>query len=118
MKLVFTQDGHIITHGLDYTPDFELGKRGLVSGSTTPTGVLRGNNTWKDIDINDLPVGALEGTGNNETVPTTKAVIDYIGSFVKTAETLRFSGIINCSDGSYTTIPVGGTEHQGLPRSF
>jgi hypothetical protein len=33
VELVFTKDGHIITHGTDYTQTFSAGKRGLVPGS-------------------------------------------------------------------------------------
>nr|DAX09016.1 MAG TPA: hypothetical protein [Bacteriophage sp.] len=33
VKLFFTKDGHIISHGVDYTPIFSTGNKGLVPGS-------------------------------------------------------------------------------------
>lgn len=128
LKLAFTGDGHIVTHGIDYTPDFSTvdgtnGGRGLVKGSNNNIKeVLRGTNTWAALSVADLPcIDNLLGAQNNidTTIPTAKAVIDYIGSFVRTAETMRFMGVINYStrDGFYYTA-TGGTTHKGLPDSW
>ena len=128
LKLAFTGDGHIVTHGIDYTPDFSTvdgtnGGRGLVKGSNNNIKeVLRGTNTWAALSVADLPcIDNLLGAQNNidTTIPTAKAVIDYIGSFVRTAETMRFMGVINYStrDGFYYTA-TGGTTHKGLPNSW
>ena len=57
VKLFFTKDGHIISHGVDYTPLFGAGKKGLVSGSTgSQKEFLRGNNKWLAITTADLPM--------------------------------------------------------------
>jgi hypothetical protein len=70
VKLFFTKDGHIITHGLDYTKDYN-GTRGLVptyNGSSEDTAVLS-NKGWADI-LSVLPI-ADEITGGDTThIPT------------------------------------------------
>lgn len=73
VELVFTKDGHIITHGTDYTPDFGANVRGLVKGSTgSPLEILRGNNTWAAITTTDLPmaVSVADAITNNKTTTT------------------------------------------------
>lgn len=124
LKLVFTNDGHIVTHGIDYTPDFTVstnanGGRGLVKGSTNnPKEFLRGTNSWSQLVVADLPYATDLNTSNDDTIPTTKAVVDYIGSFVKTAETMRFMGVISWNGVDFQTTPRGGTTHQGLPENW
>ena len=124
LKLAFTQDGHIITHGVDYTPDFTVmdgpnGGRGLVKGSTNnPKEILRGNNTWSQLLVTDLPCSTNLNEVNDETIPTTKAVVDYIGSFVRTAETMRFMGVIRYTESSGFETMTKGSYTQGLPTSW
>lgn len=114
LKLLFTGDGHIISHGFDYTPDFAPGKRGLVSGATgRKSDFLRGTHTWGALTTTDLPiVTSLTGAEDDEHIPTTKAVVEYIGTFTKAAETLRFKGVINYENGKYQ---VAGADYEGFP---
>ena len=124
LKLAFTNDGHIITHGIDYTPDFTVtdgpnGGRGLVKGSTNnPKEILRGNNTWSQLSVTDLPYSTNLNIVNDDTIPTTKAVVDYIGSFVRTAETMRFMGVIRYTDSSGFETMTKGNYTQGLPTTW
>ena len=114
LKLLFTGDGHIITHGLDYTPDFSPEQRGLVTVSSgRKIDFLRANNTWHPITVEDLPISqALDGTVDNTTIPTSKAIFDYVGGFIKVAETLRFKGIINYINGDYQTVTSDSTTNE------
>ena len=101
LKLLFTGDGHIVTHNIDFTPDFAPGQRGLVSGSSgKSTDFLRATNTWGAITVNDLPTTDLISSDPTH-IPTSKAVFDYVGGFVKAAETLRFKGVITYKRNSY-----------------
>lgn len=114
LKLIFTGDGHIITHGNDFTADFAPGQRGLVSGSTgNPIDILRANNTWASISVNDLPISeSLAITSDDLHIPTSKAVTDYIGNFIRVSETLRFKGVIDYARGKYY---VNNSTTSGFP---
>ena len=57
-KLVFTGDGHIITHGHDYTADYNNGKRGLVPNYEIENydyGVFT-KSGWKKLTSEYLPI--------------------------------------------------------------
>ena len=122
LKLAFTKDGHIITHGVDFTPDFTAttgpnGGRGLVKGSTNnPKEFLRGNNTWNQIAVSDLPYSDTLTNSDNNHIPTTKAVVDYIGTFIKGAETMRFMGVINYDKGLYNVLSSSGISQPYWPN--
>lgn len=114
LKLIFTGDGHIITHSNDFTPDFGSGQRGMVKGSTgNPIDVLRANNTWAPISTKDLPISdSLTTISDDLHIPTSKAVTDYVGGFVRAAETLRFKGVIDYARGKYY---VNNSNTSGFP---
>lgn len=116
VELVFTKDGHIITHGTDYTADFSASTRGLVTKSNGNTlEFLRGNNTWAAIGTTDLPIATsvADAVTNNKTTTTlltTQQIIDYIGNQIQAADAMRFKGSIKYnSDRTYTTETESGS---------
>lgn len=121
VELVFTKDGHIITHGTDYTPIFSAGKRGLVPGSTgSQTEFLRGNGKWLSITTTDLPIAvsvsdAISNKVTNTTILTTQQIIEYVSNNMAASDAMKYKGTISYADGVYTTHTVGGQNQQGFP---
>lgn len=121
VELVFTKDGHIITHGTDYTPTFSAGKRGLVPGSTgKQTEFLRGNGKWLSITTSDLPIAtsisdAISNQTTNTTILTTQQVIEYVSSNMSASDSMVYKGTISYSGGVYTTNTVDGQDIEGFP---
>ena len=77
VKLIFTKDGHIITHGTDYIP-------------------------WGDgnIPIEKLPIAA-DDTYNNETLWTSETIQNKINNSFLANEAMRFKGSISIEGNSY-----------------
>lgn len=119
-KLVFTEDGHIITRGVDYTQLFGSGKKGLVSPSTgNSKEFLRGNNTWATISTTDLPMASSPLASNNSTtLLTAKQIVDYVNQSFSANDAMRFKGTIDKkSDGSFVTHTTAGVEIAGFPKT-
>lgn len=85
IKLYFTKDGHIITHGTDYIP--------------------WGNGT---IPINRLPVDNT--VINNEYLWDSKTIADKISQAFSANDAMRFKGTIGLVAGSTTKFTINGTE--------
>lgn len=121
VELVFTKDGHIITHGTDYTQTFSTGKRGLVPGSTgSQTEFLRGNGQWLSVSTTDLPIAvsipdAIINRVTNTTILTTQQVIDYVTENMAPSDAMRYKGTISYANGVYTTHTVDGQDQEGFP---
>lgn len=118
IKLIFTKDGHIITHGLDYTKDYLNGIRGLVPdcpSNIADNGVLS-KKGWENI-LSVLPIADGITSGDTTHIPTNDQVTKYISNSIKTAETLRFNGGVGYKDSAYYHIPVKGTEVSGFPKN-
>ena len=105
LKLLFTSDGHIISHHKDYLPTFDpniTNHRGLLTASLLTSS--------KD-DI----------SSSSTKIVTSNAIWDYLDttykSAIKAAETMRFKGTIGYKDDNYYHIPVNGTETAGFPGS-
>lgn len=119
VQLIFTKDGHIITHGTDYTPNFSAGIRGLVPGSTgKKTEFIRGNGQWLEITTLDLPLAvsiadAITTNTTNTTLLTTQQIIDYVNNSFSANDAMRYKGTISYSNGVYTT-----TTSEGSVASF
>ena len=77
VKLIFTKDGHIITHGTDYIP-------------------------WGDgtIPIEKLPI-ATDDTHNNKTLWTSATIQNKINNSFIANEAMRFKGSISIEGNSY-----------------
>lgn len=121
VKLFFSKDGHIISHGKDFTPTFTPGVRGLVPiSSGKVTEVLRGNGTWAEIATADLPIAtsiadAVTNGTTNTTILNTQQIINYVGEAFAANDAMRYKGTITYSNGNYTTHTVAGVEVAGFP---
>lgn len=121
VKLFFSKDGHIISHGKDFTPTFTPNMRGLVPiSSGKATEIFRGNATWAEITTADLPIASsisdaiTNGTAST-TILNTKQIVEYVGNAFAANDAMRYKGTITYSNGSYTTHTVAGVEVQGFP---
>ena len=121
VKLFFSKDGHIISHGKDFTPTFTPTVRGLVPiSSGKATEIFRGNATWAEITTADLPIASsisdaiTNGTAST-TILNTQQIVEYVGNAFAANDAMRYKGTITYSNGSYTTHTVAGVEVQGFP---
>lgn len=124
-ELIFTRDRHIITHGIDFLQDYLDGSRGLVPDYKLESqyGVL-GRNGWSVITTEMLPIATdLTTNLDNSTIPTSKAVKDFLQIFVDqeilAAETMRFMGVIGFLNGQIYHYLVGETQPttaNGFPK--
>lgn len=121
VKLFFSKDGHIISHGKDFTPTFTPNMRGLVPiSSGKATEIFRGNATWAEITTADLPIASsisdaiTNGTAST-TILNTKQIVEYVGNAFAANDAMRYKGTITYSNGNYTTHTVAGVEVQGFP---
>lgn len=121
VKLFFSKDGHIISHGKDFTPTFTPNMRGLVPiSSGKATEIFRGNATWAEITTADLPIassvsGAITDGTASTTILNTQQIVEYVGNAFAANDAMRYKGTISYSNGNYTTHTVAGVEVQGFP---
>ena len=115
VKLFFSKDGHIITHGKDFLPTFTATTRGLVPISNgLATEFFRGNATWAGITTSDLPMAtsiadAITNNKASTTLVTAQQVVDYVSSSFSANDAMRYKGTISYSNGTYTTVTASGT---------
>lgn len=120
LKLIFTGDGDIITHGINYTQLFSNTNKGLVPMSSGDIKeVLRGNGTWGQITTTDLPIApsvndAVSEGITNTTILTTAEIISYVGNMVAAGfeanNAMRYLGSIRYDkDTGYSTTTENGT---------
>lgn len=121
VKLFFSKDGHIISHGKDFTPTFTPNMRGLVPiSSGKATEIFRGNATWAEITTADLPIASsvsdaiTDGTAST-TILNTQQIVEYVGNALAANDAMRYKGTITYNNGNYTTHTVAGVEVQGFP---
>ena len=78
VKLIFTKDGHIITHGTDYIP-------------------------WGDgtIPIEKLPIATADDTPSDNTLWTSLTIQNKINNSFLANEAMRFKGSISIEGNSY-----------------
>ena len=121
VKLFFSKDGHIISHGKDFTPTFTPNMRGLVPiSSGKATEIFRGNATWAEITTADLPIAssvsdAITNGTSTTTILNTQQIVEYVGNAFAANDAMRYKGTITYSNGNYTTHTVAGVEVQGFP---
>lgn len=122
VKLYFTRDGHIISHGKDYTAVFSQGVNGLVPGSTgNPKEVLRGDGQWLVISTTDLPIAtsvadAIQNNTASTTILNTQQIIEYVGNSFAANDAMRFKGTIAYTDEGYQVTTSEGTS-LGFPNT-
>ena len=121
VKLFFSKDGHIISHGKDFTPTFTPSMRGLVpTSSGKATEIFRGNATWAEITTADLPIASsasdavANGTAST-TILNTQQIVDYVGAAFAANDAMRYKGTITYSSGSYITHTANGVSVSGFP---
>ena len=121
VKLFFSKDGHIISHGKDFTPTFTPNMRGLVPISRgKATEIFRGNATWAEITTADLPIAssvsdAITNGTTSTTILNTQQIVEYVGNAFAANDAMRYKGTITYSNGNYTTHTVAGVKVQGFP---
>lgn len=115
-KILFTGDGHIISHGVDFTPTFEGGKKGLVPESTRLTDLqanadakfkfLGNDGYWKELTVAELPIadsisvgGNPDGSGANY-IYTAKQVFDNFHAQLDAVNAMRFVGTFSAASNS------------------
>ena len=91
--LLFTGDGHIVTHGVDYTP---WGRDGI-------------------IPINRLPIATANDTPSDNTLWTSATIQNKINNSFIANEAMRFKGSIGI-EGRYYTINGERTPDGTLPK--
>lgn len=120
VKLFFSKDGHIISHGKDFTPTFTPSERGLVPQSSGEAGeFLRGNATWAAITTSDLPmaISVADAIANGITTTTllsTQQIMEYVSQQFSANDAMRFKGSIKWTGSDYETITEDGTT-SGFP---
>ena len=81
VKLIFTKDGHIITHGHDYTKDYN-GQRGLVPDYNTELGNygILTKSGWSTLTTNFLPMGdSLEAA--IDKLWSSNKIVNYVQTY-------------------------------------
>lgn len=115
VKLFFSKDGHIISHGKDFTPTFTPTERGLVPLSTgNATDFLRANATWAAITTSDLPMAtsvadAISNGITTTTLLSTAQIIQYVADQFSANDAMRFKGSIKWTGSAYETTTADGT---------
>jgi hypothetical protein len=88
-RLIFTGDGHITTHGVDYTALFNESStlRGLVSSPAagTPLSLLTSENKWRGIESSTDQVST-----NTDYIPT----VGYVHQYLSIVDVMKFKGVI------------------------
>ena len=123
LKLIFTRDKHIVTHGIDfladYTPDRTYNytdsnnelksvnhSRGLVPNYELESdwGFL-GRSGWQAMTTDLTNITEEDGS-----VPTSHAIKNYLettfSESIKAAETMKFKGVIGYKDNHYYHQPI------------
>lgn len=115
VKLIFTQDGHIVTHGVDLLADYAAGKRGLVPMYDSSKGdyAILGKNGWDNLTINYLPVAKSVTANDSAHILTSaqiqKYVSDAIGEGFKSNDAMVFKGGVEKAEDLPSTYEAGYT---------
>lgn len=112
VKLIFTKDGHIITHGHDYTKDYNNGQRGLVPNYNTELGNygILTKSGWSTLTTSFLPMGD-EGAAIDKLWSSNK-IVNYVQTYfsnaIKANDAMLFKGVLSSTetgDGVYEDVP-------------
>lgn len=123
VKLFFTGQGDIITHGKNYTPLFNVTTtgKGLVPSnfSNNVKEILRGDATWTELATSDLPIWKPEDVVYDTTkildAFTVKQMVD--ASFAAN-DAMRFKGVITDLSQLPTEWEAGDTYRIGIPGNY
>lgn len=123
LKLFFSPDeagaGHLITHGIDLTPSYSGGKRGLVPGNsgTLATTYLRGDGWTSLWNSTDEAAAKTAGTSDaylKGALVSASDIKSWINDSFSAQDALRFKGTIDVSTSGVSGVN-GGTG--GFPTS-
>lgn len=119
VKLFFTKDKHIVTHGVDYMSLFSEETDGLVPASTgLKKEILRASGEWASISVEDLPIKTTleEALDNPEiTILSTQQITDFVNQSFTANDAMRFKGTIKQDGNSYIVDPYPG--YKGFPTT-
>jgi len=68
IKLFFTGDKHIVSHGVDYLADYVNGIRGLVPSTTVTGKQVLLDNGWGNLTIDMLPYNEIMDVSSTTTI--------------------------------------------------
>lgn len=98
-KIFFSGEGDIITHGVNFTPVFKGGAKGLVPQSTQKDterlNFLASDGTWKELTLAMLPMAASINDFSEDTLFTSKQIHDHFQSQLSAVDAMRFVGTID-----------------------
>lgn len=108
LELIFSSDGHIITHGQDYLKDFVSGNRGLVPNyPDSSTTKILGKNGWSSLTTAHLPIHT-SGSYDTSTILNSSQIYtlinNLVGSGIAANDAMVFKGPISSPD----DIPTSG----------
>jgi len=103
-RLIFTEDKHIITHGVDYLADYS-GNRGLVPtyNNTGDYGIL-GKNGWTTLTTSYLPVNDNNISATN--LWSSKKIVDYIADGFAANDAMVFKGVLGSVGDTTYALPT------------
>lgn len=133
-KIFFTGDGHIISHGIDYTPTFgdpnhsskPLAK-GLVPASTYAEGqkykFLGNYGSWHELTVADLPMAQnfLDGKnpGGDKVIYSAEQVYSLFNDTISAVDAMRFRGGYTPGETSdFTSCEAGDTYRVNGPGTY
>lgn len=99
-SIVFTQDKHILTHGVDLLADFN-GNRGLVPNYNSDLGdyAIFGKTGWEKLTTDYLPILDPNNSTSDKTLMTTDQIVAYvkkeIGDGFAANDAMLFVGTFN-----------------------
>lgn len=98
-KLIFTGDGHIITHGVDYTANYDNGKRGLVPNYEIENydyGVFT-KSGWQKLTSEYLPIddANINTTHLWSSDKISKYVAETFAEKLKANDAMVFKGVLD-----------------------
>lgn len=110
-RLIFTGDGHITTHGIDYTALFTNATtgRGLVTSpaASTPLSLLTSKNEWRGIESDASKIST-----NTDFIPT----VGYVHQYLSIVDVMKFKGVITQNGQTYEVTSNGSTT-SGFPKT-
>lgn len=97
-KIFFSGEGDIITHGVNFTPVFKGGAKGLVPQSAqngTRVNFLANDGTWKELTLGMLPMAKSINDFSEDTLFTSQQIHDHFQSQLSAVDAMRFVGTID-----------------------
>ena len=133
-KIFFTGDGHIISHGIDYTPTFgdpahsktPLAK-GLVPASTYAEGqkykFLGNYGSWHELTVADLPMAqnflAGKNPGGDKVIYSAEQVYSLFNDTISAVDAMRFKGGYTPGETpDFTSCEAGDTYRVNGPGTY